>query len=156
MSKPTELLDEVVGGAPLIYRRRIAWSDTDAARIAYTVRFFEFGMAAVESWFRDVWGRHWYRMHVDQDIGTPFVHLDMDIHAPLIPEDIVQVRVYVARLGRSSLTFDLRGTKRDDTACFTARYVCTLVQMDPIRPMEIPPDKRALIEAYMAACGERA
>lgn len=158
MSKLTECaeqLDEVVAGAPLVYRRRIGWADTDAARITYTVRFFEFGMAAAESWFRNVWGKHWYRMHVEHDVGTPFVHIDMDIHASLIPEDIIEVRVFIEKLGGASLTFDLRGCKDDGTDCFTARYVCTLVHMNPIRAMKIPADKRALIEDYIAWCDAR-
>jgi len=151
-SRLTDTPEGVVTDVPLVYRRRIAWSDTDAARIVYTVRFFEFGMAAVEAWFRKIWGKHWYRMHVEQDVGTPFVHIDMDMRAPLVPDDIVDVRVLVERVGRSSLTFAVDGRRHDGADCFVARYTCSLVQMNPIRSMPIPADKRRLIDAYIAGC----
>lgn len=155
MSKPTDLAD-VLPGPPLVYLRRMAWSDSDAARIVYTGRFFEFAMAAVEAWFREVWGRHWYRMHVEQEIGTPFVHVDMDMLAPLVPDDLLAVTVTVERMGRSSLTFGLTGRKEEDgTPCFRATYVCTLVSMQPaMHAIPIPEDQRAVIEQYIARCRE--
>lgn len=153
MSKPTEALKDVLPGPPLIYRRRIGWADTDAARIVYTVRLFDFGMSAVEAWFSEIWGRHWYRMHVEQDMGCPFVHLDMDIHAPLVPEDMLSIRVLVERLGRTSLTFLLQGSRQDGVSCFTARYVNTLVRMNPMHSIEIPDNKRALVRTYIAQSG---
>ena len=150
MSKPTEALNDILPGPPLIYRRRIGWADTDAARIVYTVRLFDFGMSAVEAWFSQIWGEHWYRMHVEHDMGCPFVHLDMDIHAPLVPEDILSIRILVENVGRTSLTFRLDGSRQDRVPCFTARYVNTLVCMSPMHSVEIPADKRALARRYAA------
>lgn len=143
---------DTLAGPPLIYRRRIGWGDSDAARIVYTVRFFDFGLAAVEAWFRVIWGMHWYQMHLQLDMGAPCVHVDMDMHAPLVPDDILSVKVLVEKLGRASLTFQLEGAKQDGTLCFTARYVHSLVKMSPMRAAEIPADKRALIEEYMRRC----
>lgn len=169
MSKPTDFavtagtqpardpasvdLTDALPGPPLVYRRRIGWADSDAARIVYTARFFDYGIAAVETWFRVVWGKHWYRMHVELDMGAPCVHVDMDMHAPLIPEDLLSVTVLVEKLGRASLTFRLEGAKQDGTRCFTARYIHSLVKMSPLRAAAIPADKRVLIEEYMRRCG---
>jgi YbgC/YbaW family acyl-CoA thioester hydrolase len=143
---------DTVVGPPLVYRRRIGWADTDAARIVYTVRFFDYGMAAVEAWFREIWGMHWYRMHVELDMGAPCVHVDMDMQAPLVPDDILAVTVLVEKIGRASLTFQLEGVKQDGIRCFTARYVHSLVRMSPMRAAEIPAEKRALVEDYMRRC----
>lgn len=150
MSKPIELND-VVSRAPLVFRRRIGWADTDAARIAYTVRFFEFAMAGIEAWFREVWGMDWFTMHLERSEGSPFVHVEMDIAAPLVPGDILDTTVRVEKLGTASIGFHVQGRRQDDTLCFTARFVCVTVTMDPMRSAAIPADKRRIIEAYMAA-----
>lgn len=150
MSKPIELND-VVSRTPFVFRRRIGWGDTDAARIVYTVRFFEFGMAAIEAWFREIWGMDWYAMHVERGEGSPFVHVEMDIAAPLVPGDLLDCTVRVEKLGKASLGFHVEGRRRDETLCFTARFVSVVVTMDPMRAAEIPADKRRLVEAYMAA-----
>lgn len=151
MSKPTEF--DLVSRVPFVHRRRITWSDTDAARIVYTVRFFEFAMAGIEAWFREVWGRDWFRLHTDLDMGSPFVRVETDLLGPLVPGDILDVRVLVAKCGRSSLTFAVDGMKAEDGArVFSGRYTCAIVRMNPMRAVGIPPEQRAVVEDYMAAC----
>lgn len=150
MSKPIDL-DDIVSRTPLVFRRRIGWADTDAARIAYTVRFFEFAMAGIEAWFREIWGMDWYAMHIQRGEGSPFVHVEMDIAAPLVPGDILDTTVRVEKLGTASLGFHVEGRRHDGMACFQGRFVCVTVTMDPMRSNRIPDDKRRVVEDYMAA-----
>ena len=39
--------------APFIHRRVITWSDTDPAGIAYTGRFSDFALQAIDAWCID-------------------------------------------------------------------------------------------------------
>ncbi|HYW92921.1 MAG TPA: thioesterase family protein [Gammaproteobacteria bacterium] len=152
MSKPIELND-VDPGPPLVYKRRIGWNDSDTARIANTARFIDFAMTAVESWYRHVWGRDWHAMHLDLDMGSPCVHAEIDFQSPLEPGDLLGITVRVERMRESSLTFALDGRRHDGTPCFRARYVTTLVAMQPrMHAVPIPPSQRARIETYMAGC----
>lgn len=143
---------DVVGREPLVYRRRIGWADTDAARIVYTVRFFDFALTAIEAWFREVYGLDWYRMHTEHGMGTPFVHVDMDIRAPLVPEDVLDVTVLVEAVGRSTIGFAVEGRRGDGERSFNARYTCAVVDAGRMKAVSIPADRRRRIEAYLAAC----
>lgn len=153
MSKPTEFSD-VASLTPLVHQRRIAWSDTDAARIVYTVRFFEFAMEAIDTWFREIYGGDWYEMNVERGTGTPFVHVEMDIKAALRPPEILSTTVLVEKLGRSALTFQVTGRKDDGTVSFQGRYVCAVAKMHPIRAMTIPDPERERIQNYIRRCEE--
>ncbi|HXH03679.1 MAG TPA: thioesterase family protein [Candidatus Competibacteraceae bacterium] len=148
MSRPTE----AAMLAPYVHPRVIKWGDTDAAHIAYTVRFFDFAMEAIEGWFRNVLGIDWYRLNMDLHMGTPFVQVNMDIMAPLTPRDELRMIVLVEKMGRSSLAFGIRGERTDGVSSFKARFVCSLVDNRAMKSIPIPPEFRARIEHYMEAC----
>src|SRR5687767_3262902 len=97
MSRPTD--------APFVHHRRVSWADTDAARIAYTGRFLDFAMEAIEAWWRERMGIDWYELNVDRGIGTPFVHVALDFRSPVTPRDTMAMTVMLTRLGGSSLRF---------------------------------------------------
>lgn len=142
--------------APLVHRRVINWSDTDAARIVYTVRFLDFAMEAIEHWFRSVIGHDWYSMNVHLGLGTPFVKTDIDFKAPLTPEYELYTTVRVERAGRASIAFNVAGERSDGVQSFTGRLVCCTVAGGELQSTEIPPDWRERIEQYRARCGEAA
>ncbi|MCC5809566.1 MAG: acyl-CoA thioesterase [Ectothiorhodospiraceae bacterium] len=153
MSKPTELND-VVMGPPLVYRRRIAWADTDAARIAYTANFPDWGLCALDVWFREVYGVDWVVMNRDHQVGTPFVHVSMDISSSLMPGDVLEVMVLVEKLGTSSLTFRTVGSRSDGVPVFEGRYVCVHSTNDGTRMRSLPwpEERRQIIQRYVDAC----
>lgn len=139
---------------PLVYRRRVQWGDGDAAGIAYTARFFDFGMEAIDAFFERVLGNNWLVMNRDRKVGSPFVHLEMDIQSPLLPGEDVLVSVLVEGTGRSTIRFRLKGAKDDGTPVFNALFVCSMVDNQIMRAIPIPDDYMARIEAYRAGCGE--
>lgn len=147
MSKPTES-----AAAPFVHRRVINWSDTDAARIVYTVRFLDYLMEAVEGWFRTVVGSSWYEMNVDRGIGTPVVNINFDFKAPLTPRDVLQLTVLVERAGRASITFNVAGDRDDGVRSFIARLTCCAVDNEAMKSVDIPAEWRERIEDYMVRC----
>ena len=154
MSKPTDF--DLVSRRPLTHRRRIGWSDTDAARITYTVRFFEFAMAGIEAWFREIWGEDWFDMNTRQARGTPFVRVETDILSPVVPGDILDVQVMVERLGTSSITFQVYGHKASDgEPVLKGRYVCVLVRLESgMTATPIPVEKRERVMNYISECNK--
>jgi 4-hydroxybenzoyl-CoA thioesterase len=153
MSKPTEFND-VASLTPLVHQRRIAWCDTDAARIVYTVRFFEFAMEAIDAWFREIYGGDWYELNVHRGSGTPFVHVEMDIKASLRPPEVLKTTVLVEKLSRSALTFQVVGRKEDGAVSFSGRYVCAICKMEPMRAISIPDAERERVQQYIRQCEE--
>lgn len=151
MSKPD---DAAVPLAPFVHVRRISWADTDAARIAYTARFLDFAMEAIEAWWRDRVGIDWYEMTVDRGFGTPFVHVSLDFRSPVTPRDTLATTVRLARLGGSSLRFAVEG-RAGDRLVYEGTLVCAFVDIAAMRPITAPAELRAALEreAALAAVG---
>lgn len=131
------------------HRRRPLWGETDTAQIVYTARFPDYVMEAIEAWFSYVVGKNWYELNMDLGLGTPFVRLEMDIRKPLTPRDELVMPVLVEKLGNASLTFHVIGKRNNIETSFEARFVCCMVNNKSMKPVRIPDDIRARIEAYI-------
>jgi acyl-CoA thioesterase FadM len=142
MSRPTE-----ERRYPFVHRRRIKWGESDPARIAYTARFLDFAMDAIEAFLQDRIGAGFYELNVDHDSGTPFVHVEIDFKSPLTPRDTLETEVRLARLGGSSLTYAVTG-RVGDRVSFTGRMVSAFVTTEGtrMRPIPVPDAFRALLQ----------
>lgn len=69
-----------------IYQKTINWGDTDAAEIVFTGNYLDYSMEAIEGWFREVLKVDWYELNINLNMGTPFVHIEMDIKSMLTPK----------------------------------------------------------------------
>lgn len=134
------------GRAAFVHTRRVTWGETDAARIAYTARFLDFAMEAVEGWFQDRLGLGWYEMNVDHGIGTPFVHARLDFRSPVTPRDTLSSTVRLVRLGGSSLRFAVAG-RVGERLVYEAELVCAFVDAARMRPIRAPDRFRPALEA---------
>ncbi|PWS36958.1 acyl-CoA thioesterase [Falsiroseomonas bella] len=143
MSRPIE------GKAyPFIHARRIRWGESDPARIAYTARFLDFAMDAIEAFFTDRLGVSFYEFNVDMGSGSPFVRVELDFRSPVTPRDTLETEVRIARLGGSSVTFVVIG-RVGDRVSYEGRLVCAFVDStgEKMKPIPIPPEFRAKLEA---------
>ena len=124
---------------PFVHLRPIHWGDTDTARIAYTGRFSDFYLEAVESWFRDRLGTDWYAIALDEDLGTPFVHLEFDFKSPVTPREPLALRVLVTNFGRSSISFavEARGANTGELR-FTGASTSVFVRSSLLKSISIP------------------
>lgn len=153
MWKPIEVPDTPFP-APYVQQRKVRFGHTDGARIAYTVRFFDYALEAIEGWFEEVLTVGWLPLNTVHGIGTPFVHVDMDIASPLTAGDTAVLTVLVREAGRSSLRFAVTASREDGTRVFAGDWVCVFTDAETLRPLPIPPPLAARIAAYRAACGE--
>jgi 4-hydroxybenzoyl-CoA thioesterase len=143
MSRPIE------GKAhPFVHARRIRWGESDPARIAYTARFLDFAMDAIEAFYNDRLGASFYEFNVDHGCGTPFVHVELDFRSPVTPRDTLATEVRIAKLGGSSVTFVVTG-RVGERLCYEGRLVCAFVDItgEKMKPIAIPPPFRAKLEA---------
>lgn len=139
---------------PYVQKRTPKWSETDSAQIVYTARFVDYAMDAIEGWFRDVLGVDWFLMNTELDMGTPFVKIEMEFKSPLTPHDELEVRVLIDRLGSSSFTFDVVGTRNGNQTSFESTFVCSLVKKSTMTSINIPGDLRQRAEDYVEACSK--
>lgn len=153
MSKPTEDLATALG-APFVVRRRLRFGETDAAGIIYSGNFPMLALEAVEEWF-ERWGdAEWSDINASRGFGTPFVHMSMDLKAPLRPAEVLEMTVRLPKAGTSSMTFVVEGHRPDGVLSFTATLVCVTAVHAEDKAIPIPAPLRARIDAYRAACGE--
>jgi acyl-CoA thioesterase FadM len=142
MSRPIE------GKAyPFVHARRIRWGEADPARIAYTARFLDFAMDAIEAFFTDRLDASFYEFTVDHGWGSPFVHVELDFRSPVTPRDTLATEVRIAKLGGSSVTFAVTG-RVGERVCYTGKLVCAFVEAKgaAMKPIAIPPAFRARLE----------
>lgn len=136
------------------YERRVRFADVDAARIVFFARFCEYCHEALEALFSALDGGYQQLVMV-RDVGIPTVHISVDYKAPLRYGDVAMIDVDVLNVGNTSITF--RHTikrQADGTIAAVARHVVVTARMTDNRPLPVPDDVRALLQAHVAARGQ--
>ena len=113
---------------------RVGFSDTDAQGIVYYGRYLPyFDLARVE-----------YHRHLDLlRVGTGYEFVmrasSVEYHAPARFDDLIEVFVRTARIGRTSVTFENAAYRADDDVLMvTAAQTLVLVDLDERKACPIP------------------
>jgi acyl-CoA thioester hydrolase len=132
---------------------RVDFSDTDAQAIVYYGRYLPyFDMARVE-----------YLRHVDlldpAPRGEEFVMraLSVEYFAPARCDDAIEIFVRVARIGRSSITWEFAAYHVEgDRLLVTASQTAVLIDIAERRPVAVPAAFRATVQELEGAALELA
>ncbi len=124
---------------------RVWFSDTDAQGVVYYGRYMPyFDQARLE-----------YHRHLDLlalwQGEREFVMraVSVEYEAPAVFDDLLEVFVRNARIGRSSATVECAAYRvEDDRLMCTAVQTVVLIDVAQRRPTPIPPEYRATIEAF--------
>jgi YbgC/YbaW family acyl-CoA thioester hydrolase len=107
-------------GHSITIRRRVQWMDTDAAGVWHhstAVRWMEEAEAEL----------HRQLGIIDETFGsTPRVHVEFDFGAPVRFDDEVEIRLEVADVGSSSVTYEFTVERAGERAV-TGRVVIVLI-----------------------------
>jgi 4-hydroxybenzoyl-CoA thioesterase len=128
--------------------RKIRFSHCDPAGIVYFPNLFDMINSAVEDWFGDVIGLSFQAMHLEQRIGFPIVDTRCQFVRPCHLGDVLVVELAIARLGRSSIEFTIRGRVGDEEK-FRADHKVALVSLDTFRSMAIPEELRVKMQPFV-------
>ena len=129
---------------PFIHKIRVGWADCDPAQIAYTGRLPNFALEAIDAWWEEHVGDDWFRLNLDRNVGTPFVHLDLDFHSPVTPRHPLLCEVRLRKLGESSITFQVIG-RQNNVDCFSGNFVNVFVVADKFTKRKAPDDIRSIV-----------
>ncbi len=125
---------------------RVGFSDTDAQGIVYYGRYLPyFDLARVE------YHRNLGLLDKEVGDGPEFVMRACTVEylAPARFDDLIEVFVRVARIGRTSATYELAAYRAaDDLLLVTATQTLVLVDLERRRPVAIPDDYRDRIHAF--------
>jgi acyl-CoA thioester hydrolase len=127
-------------------RTRVGFSDTDAQGIVYYGRYNPyFDLARVE-YLRALGLLH-------PVAGADFVMRasTVEYHAPAVFDDEIEVFIRVARIGRTSVTWEYAAYREpDDVLMATATQTTVMVDLAERRTREIPDEWRRPVERFEA------
>ena len=127
---------------------RVRWGDVDAARIIFYgayIRFFEFAETEL---FRSV-GLPYGVMFDELDVWLPRAHLECDFRRAAQLDDLLEVAVYVGRVGTKSLrlNFEVR-RKGEEPPVAEAHFVLVAVRRDTFETVPVPDELRRRLAPY--------
>jgi acyl-CoA thioester hydrolase len=126
---------------------RVGFSDTDAQGIVYYGRYLLYFDSARVEYHRSL---GLLGMEIGEE-GQEFVMraLVVDYHAPAVFDDLIDVYVRMARIGRTSATYELAAYRaRDDTLMVKATQTLVLVDLDERKAVPIPQSYKDAIRAF--------
>jgi len=126
---------------------RVGFSDTDAQGIVYFGRYLPyFDLARVE------YHRNLGLLGMDiGEEGQEFVMRACTIEylAPAVFDDLIEVYIRTARIGRTSVTYELAAYRaRDDELMVTATQTVVLVDLDERKAVPIPEAYKEAVRAF--------
>ncbi len=132
---------------------RVRWGDVDAANIIFYGSYIRFFEIAETELFRAA-GIPYGKVFDELDIWLPRVHLECDFHRAAKMDDLLEVSVYVGRVGRTSLrlNFEVRRKTEDGTIekdlMATAHFVLVSTDRKNLKPLPVPEDLRRALVPY--------
>src|SRR5215510_3780290 len=139
--------------AKFTIEERVRWGDVDAANIIFYGSYIRFFEIAETELFREV-GMPYGKIFDELDIWLPRVHLECDFHRAAQMDDLLQVSVYVGKIGRTSLrlNFEVRRKTEDSTLekdlMATAHFVLVSTDRKNLKPVPVPEQLRKLLKPY--------
>ncbi len=136
---------------PFAVQERVRWSDCDPLGIIYYGTYIRFFEAAEHELFRQA-GLPYEVMRVQRHVQLPRKAFSVEFHSPAEMDELMEIRVGIAKIGESSLTMRFEAYRaRDlvhrasalltvvcvDKATITKRPLPDFVK-DALRPYRVP------------------
>jgi acyl-CoA thioester hydrolase len=123
---------------------RVGFSDTDAQGIVYYGRYLPyFDSARVE------YHRHLGMLETQpRDVEFVMRASTIEYLAPARFDDLIEVFIRVARIGRTSVTYECAAYREDDVLMVTASQTLVLVDLDERKACAIPGWYRDKVGAF--------
>jgi YbgC/YbaW family acyl-CoA thioester hydrolase len=132
---------------------RVRWGDVDAASIIFYGSYIRFFEIAETEMFRSV-GMPYGRVFDELDIWLPRVHLECDFHRAAQLDDLLEVSVYVGKMGQTSLRLNFEVRRKTEDGAIekdlmaTAHFVLVSTNRADLKPVPIPEALRAALRTY--------
>ena len=127
---------------------RVRWGDVDAARIIFYgayIRFFEFAETEL---FRAV-GLPYGVMFDELDIWLPRAHLECDFRRAAQLDDLLEVSVYVGRVGTKSLRLNFEVRRKGERELIAeAHFVLVAVRRNTFESVPVPEELKRCLAPY--------
>lgn len=127
---------------------RVRWGDVDAARIIFYGAYIRFFEIAETELFRAV-GLPYGLMFDQLDVWLPRVHLECDFRQAAQLDDLLEVSVYVGRVGTKSLRLNFEVRRNGDPSLVaTAHFVLVAVRRGTFDSVSVPEELKQRLAPY--------
>lgn len=138
---------------------RVRWGDVDAANIIFYGSYIRFFEIAETELFRSI-GLPYGKIFDELDIWLPRVHLECDFHRAARMDDLLEVSVYVGKIGTTSLRLNFEVRRKNESGeiekdrMATAHFVLVSTDRQNLKPVPLPEDLRRALEPYAENSGQ--
>lgn len=132
-------------------RRDIRFSDSDPAGIVFYAEFFRMFNDLFEDWMNKGLGIDFARQFREEQRMFPLVHVEVDFKEARMMGQQMDLTLVLTRLGRSSIAYDIVGHD-GDLEILRGSFVSVVASKATMSTIEIPPDIRVPMEAYLEIC----
>jgi YbgC/YbaW family acyl-CoA thioester hydrolase len=127
---------------------RVRWSDVDAAGILCYGAYLRFYEIAETELFRAA-GEPYHEAFERYDVWLPRVRIESDFLRPVLLDDVLRVRVFVERIGRTSLQLAFRVSRAGKDVA-RARFVLVSVSRRAFAKTPLPARLAARLARFSA------
>ena|SRR6185369_2417137 len=132
----------------------VNFGDVDPARIVYYPVIFHYCHIAFERFFAEAIGMPYPRLINEERLGFPTVNVATDFSRRISYGEEVQIRVSVARIGKSSVQFQYQGSNASNGEnYFKALITTVIVNMDSFDPVPLPQKYRDSFARFSSIAG---
>ena len=127
---------------------RVRWGDVDAARIIFYGAYIRFFEIAETELFRSV-GLPYGRMFDELDVWLPRAHLECDFRQAAQLDDLLEVSVYVGRVGTKSLRLNFEVRRNGEPSIVAeAHFVLVAVRRNTFDSVPVPDELKRHLAPY--------
>jgi len=127
------------------YQTKIKLHETDAAGLLFFSNQFKIIHDAYESLLESI-GFGFADLIRNKDYFLPIVHTEADYKAPMFVGDLIEIRVKVSQVGKTSFTFSYELRDAADKLTGTAQTVHVTMDKASRSKIPLPSDMRSKIE----------
>ena len=136
---------------PFAVQERVRWSDCDPLGIIYYGTYIRFFEAAEHEMFRQA-GLPYEVMRVQRQVQLPRKAFQVEFHSPAEMDELMEIRVGVARFGETSLTMRFEAYRaRDLTHRASATLTVVCVEKETITKRPLPDFVKDALRPYLVA-----
>jgi acyl-CoA thioester hydrolase len=131
------------------HRVQVRFRDCDPLGHANHAVYLTFLEQARFSHWRDLWGFESFAV-AEGGPGVILARAEIDYRAQVRPGDVLEVRIGLAGIGRTSFTYDYEVVDAQNRVVATAKTVQVMFDYTASKPVPIPDDIRAKLEGRAA------
>ncbi len=127
---------------------RVRWGDVDAARIIFYGAYIRFFEIAETELFRAV-GLPYGHMFDQLDVWLPRAHLECDFRQAAQLDDLLEVSVYVGRVGTKSLRLNFEVRRNGEPSIVAeAHFILVAVRRQTFESVPVPAELKQRLAPY--------